>query len=104
MMRMEGPVDPGGLCGWVPRFMRYFFPLEADRQREFHGHLDTRRMSPLQGTGGSRKDTVKLPMYGHYDVYTTWDTVWRLFDCCDCPVRCSVRSGLMHAVDVCGES
>jgi hypothetical protein len=30
-------------------------------------------MSPLEaGVGIS---TVKLPMYGHYDVCTTWDTV-----------------------------
>lgn len=82
-------VDPwggGGGCGWAVRFLRYFFPLEADRQREFHGHLDTQRMSissPLQGVGATRKDTVKLPMYGHYDVCTTWDTVGSLSNCCD---------------------
>jgi len=81
-------------CGWLIRFIRFFFPLEADRQREFHGHLDTQRMSsPLQNSVAARKDTVKLPMYGHYDVCTTWDTV--------CAVPIQLAGTLFYAVPTC---
>lgn len=63
------------------RFLRYFFPLEADRRQQFEDQTSQTLSQASQGPKSNgpldapANSNVRLPMYGHYDVVCPWNPV-----------------------------